>query len=391
MRPHRLLEAACSNRLGMDHFLDDLIDRLPTHSWGGVGLAAVLAMVAVVLVHRIAWFVSLRTLREGTLPGLLVRELAKSVEPCLGLLGLTIVLDAAPDALPWMANARRLMLVCLILAVTTLIARAITSVGRYVELSHPSTLSDNLRARSLQTQARALTRTLILIVAILGLSSALMTFPSVRHIGASLLASAGIAGLVVGLAAKSVLGNLLAGLQLALTQPIRIDDVLIVQGEWGRVEEITGTYVVVRIWDDRRLIVPLQWFIENPFQNWTRRTSQLMGSIFLWLDYRMPIEPLRAELLRICQLAPEWDRRFCNLQVTDANEHAMQVRVLATSADSSSSWDLRCRIREALIAFIQQEYPQFLPRSRMQIMALGVKSDDAPTPFDGNEPMKPMH
>jgi hypothetical protein len=162
------------------------------------------------------------------------------------------------------------------------------------------------------------------------------------------------------------LGNLIAGLQIALAQPIRLDDVVIIEGEWGRIEEITGTYVVVRIWDERRLVVPLNYFIENPFQNWTRTTSQLIGSVFLWLDYRMPLEPLRAELQRLCKQAPQWDGRVCVLQVTDANEQAMQLRVLVSTVDSGTGWDLRCFVREGLIAFVQAHYPQHLPLRRTE-------------------------
>lgn len=352
----------------------ELTSLLPNHPWSSAGLAILIALLVVIAAHRIALTLATRAFGADTLPGVLVRDCSKAFEAGIALIAVNIVLNAAVDDLPWMANARHLSLVTLIVALTALTAHAIASVGRYVELSHPVTGRDNLRARSLQTQSRVLTRCLILVVGILGLSSALMTFPSVRHIGASLLASAGIAGLVIGLAAKSVLGNLLAGLQLALTQPIRIDDVLIVQGEWGRVEEVTGTYVVIRIWDDRRLIVPLQWFIENPFQNWTRRTSQLMGSIFLWVDYRMPLDPLRAEVKRICEQTPEWDRRFCNLQVTDTSERSMQLRILATAADSSSSWDLRCVLREALIGFIQREYPQYLPLDRLHLATTSPSS-----------------
>src|SRR5690606_18348594 len=150
--------------------------------------------------------------------------------------------------------------------------------------------------------------------------------------GTSLLASAGVAGLVLGFAAKPVLGNLLAGLQIAITQPIRLDDVVIVANEWGRIEEITGTYVVVKVWDDRRLIVPLQWFIENPFQNWTRKTTELLGFFYLWLDYSVPIEAIREETVRLCKMVPElWDGRVAGVQVTDTDPNGVQLRVLVST------------------------------------------------------------
>jgi hypothetical protein len=216
---------------------------------------------------------------------------------------------------------------------------------------------------------RVLGRTATALLVLLGLAAALMTVPGVRQVGTSLLASAGVVGLAVGLAAKPVLSNLIAGLQIALTQPIRLDDVVIIEGEWGRIEEITGSYVVVRIWDQRRLVVPLNWFIEHPFQNWTRTNAELIGTVFLWLDYRVPMEPLRAELQRLCAATPKWDGRVCVLQVTDANEQAMQVRALVSSADSGSNWDARCFVREGLIAFVQQHYPDALPHRRNEVMS----------------------
>jgi small-conductance mechanosensitive channel len=164
-----------------------------------------------------------------------------------------------------------------------------------------------------------------------------------------------------------VLGNLIAGMQIAITQPIRLDDVLIVENEWGRVEEITATYVVIRIWDDRRLVVPLEYFIDKPFQNWTRQTSDLIGSAFFWVDYAMPIPPLREALRTICEAAPEWDKRVCVLQVTDCTERAMQLRALVSTQDAGSGWDLRCRVREELLAFMQANYPQYLPKTRNQL------------------------
>lgn len=174
-----------------------------------------------------------------------------------------------------------------------------------------------------------------------------------------------------------MLGNLIAGLQLAITQPISLDDVVIVENEWGRVEEITGTYVVIRIWDDRRLIVPLQWFIEHPFQNWTRQTSTITGSIFFWVDYATPLEPLRNELDRLCKSAPElWDGRVVVLQVTDTSEKTIQLRVLVSSIDSSKCWDLRCFLREKLINFITVNHPECLPQLRASIQQ---EAPDAPT------------
>jgi hypothetical protein len=253
-------------------------------------------------------------------------------------------------------------------AITWLLLRAVAIGGEAVVELNPYDAADNLRARTRLTQARVLTRTLYVVILLIGVALALMTIPGVRQIGTSLLASAGIGALAIGLAAKPVLGNLLAGLQIALTQPIRIDDVLVLENEWGRVEEITGTYVVVAIWDQRRLIVPLQYFIEKPFQNWTRRSSQILGTVMLWTDYRLPVDPIRAEVKRLCEQDKDWDGRVGIVQVTDTSESTMQLRVLLSSVNSGRNFDLRCRVREGLIAFIAREYPLYLPHLRAEVM-----------------------
>jgi small-conductance mechanosensitive channel len=229
-------------------------------------------------------------------------------------------------------------------------------------------VADNLRARRVQTQTRVLARIASSGVLVAGLAFMLMTFPRARQLGTSLLASAGVVGLVAGIAARSVFSNLLAGLQIAMAQPIRIDDVLIVEGEWGRVEEITATYVVLKIWDERRLIVPLQWFIEHPFQNWTRTEAAMLGTVFLWVDYSLPVEAIRREAQRLCEAQKTWDKRVCVVQVTDASERAMQLRILVSSASSGENFDLRCALREGLIQFIHREHPASLPvlRAEMQ-------------------------
>jgi len=275
------------------------------------------------------------------------------------------VLQALPDHLYGAAALRHAGTLAIIATGTVLAMRLAAAIADAVALRYPLDVADNLHARRIRTQTRVLTRTLATLLAIVGISFALLTFPGVRSVGAGVLASAGVLGIAAGLAAKPMLGNLLAGLQIALTQPIRLDDVVIVEGEWGRIEEIGHAFVVLALWDQRRLVVPLQYFIERPFQNWTRTSSDLMGTAFLWVDYGLPLEPLRAELARVCREAPEWDRRVCLIQVTDTNERAMQLRVLVSAPDASKAWDLRCRVREALIAYLQRDWPQFLPRLRV--------------------------
>ena len=262
----------------------------------------------------------------------------------------------------------------LILALTWLAMQCIKAVTVTVVNRNPADVIDNLKARRILTQTRVLARSAHFIVGLLGLGFVLLTLPGAKQFGASLLASAGVAGLVAGMAARPVLGNFIAGLQIAFSQPIRIDDVLIVKGEWGRVEEITGTFVVIRIWDERRMIVPLQWFIENPFENWTHNSSTILGTVFLWLDFVVPVPALRVEFERICKSSPLWDGRVCVLHITDVNERAMQVRLLTSAQDSGTAFDLRCIIREEMISFIAAHYPQALPRLRTALDPIEVKS-----------------
>lgn len=259
------------------------------------------------------------------------------------------------------------LVVAALLGLTWLAIAAVGAVQRRVLRRYPVDVEDNLAARRVQTQARVLGRLAQFAVALVGVSLALMTFPAVRQLGTTLLASAGIIGLVVGIAAKPVFGNLIAGLQIALSQPIRLDDVVIVEGEWGRVEEITSTFVIVRVWDERRLVVPLQWFVEHPFQNWTRTTAQLLGDAKLWLDYRTPMDAVRDQLQKICEADPRWDGRVCVAQVTDADQRAIQVRLLVSARNSGELFDLRCAVRECMLAFLEREHPTALPRLRADL------------------------
>jgi len=228
-------------------------------------------------------------------------------------------------------------------------------------------VKDNLQARKVHTQLRVFRRIVVLIVVILALGTMLMTFEQVRSLGTSILASAGIIGLVVGIAAQKTLGTVLAGIQIAITQPIRIDDVVIVENEWGRIEEITLTYVVVRIWDLRRLVLPITYFIEKPFQNWTRVTADILGTVYLYTDYTIPVEAVRSELERIVKDSPEWDGKACGLQVTNSTDRSLELRALVSAADASVAWNLRCKVREKLVEFIQKNYPEALPKTRAEI------------------------
>jgi small-conductance mechanosensitive channel len=345
--------------------LEEVLSHLSApRSWPEVLAVAVLAVAVALLAYWTVVRVLRRIVARSPVAG---AALARTVVPAgwlLPLVALQAVWEAAPDGLPGLRTVSHLTTIALIVAVAVSAMAAIAGVQDAFALARPSQGSDDFGGRRLHTQIRVLARTANVFVVLVAAAIVLTMFPAVRHVGASLLASAGLAGIVAGFAARPVLGNLIAGLQIGLSQPIRLDDVVIVEGEWGVIEEITGAFVVVRIWDERRLVVPLQWWIEHPFQNWTRSSTRLIGTVFLWVDYRMPVEPLRAELARICGAAPEWDRRVAVLQVTEAGERAMQVRALVSAADAGRAWDLRCRVREALVAYVQREYPAYLPRVR---------------------------
>lgn len=226
---------------------------------------------------------------------------------------------------------------------------------------------DNLRARKIHTQLRVVKRIAIIVASILAFGTMLMTFPRVRQLGTAILASAGIIGVVVGMAAQRTIGTFIAGLQIAFTQPIRVDDVVIVENEWGRIEEITLTYVVVRIWDLRRLIVPITYFIEKPFQNWTRVTADILGTVYIYVDHTVPLDAVREQLQKILGDSDLWDKKVCVLQVTNTTERAVELRALMSAADASKAWDLRCHVREKLVDFIRQKYPNALPKIRAEL------------------------
>jgi small-conductance mechanosensitive channel len=238
----------------------------------------------------------------------------------------------------------------------------------------PTAVEDNLLARKHLTQVRILERSGTVLILVVTAAGVLTTFESVREYGVSLFASAGVAGLVVGLAARPVLSNLFAGVQIAMTQPIRLEDAVIVENEFGWIEEITGTYVVVRLWDWRRLIVPLSYFIEKPFQNWTRHSAALIGSVLVYADYTVPVGPVRDELRRIVSRSKLWDGQVVNLQVTGATDDSIELRALVSAANASAASDLRCEVREELIAFLQREYPRALPKRRTEVtLSEGVR------------------
>jgi len=341
--------------------LAQLVEQSP---WTATALLALVAVIAALVLHRLAGAVLVRATASAPVLRAIVMSAQRPAGAVLPLLALQVLWQVAPNSLHFIDGVRHTNGVLLIGAVTWLGMALISGVSEGIVAGHPMSVEDNLQARSIHTQTRVLSRSAMVLALIAGTAMALMTFPGARQVGASLLASAGVLGIVAGLAARPVFSNLIAGLQLALAQPIRLDDVLIVQGEWGRVEEITGTYVVLRLWDERRLIVPLQWFIENPFQNWTRTSAQIHQPVYLHFDFATPLEPLRSEHPRVVGSAPEWDGRTAQLAVTDATERTMKVRVLVSARAAGPAFDLGCKVREALIALVARDYPDCLPRVR---------------------------
>lgn len=374
-----------------------VIYRLP---WVAILVQLGVAWLLVMLVHRLGTAFLSRVTAAFPFSRRLVQycNRAGRLVLFLAIAQMILPVQSAPGQV--LLFLRHVNAVLLIMALTWFIVRCIAAIGDTIIELNPADIADNLHARRIQTQTRVLARSAMVLTVIVGMGMALMTLPLMRQLGTSILASAGVAGLVIGFAAKPVLSNLLAGLQIALTQPIRLEDVVIIENEWGQIEEITGTYVVVRIWDQRRLVVPLQWFIENPFQNWTRTTSEILGTAFLWVDYRMPLEVLRQEAIRICESRPEWDGRVCIIQVVEAGERSLQLRTLVSARNSGECFDLRCYVREGLIDFIQRNYPQYLPHLRTDITAQagapavtpldpGYKSEDSLTAAAAGDGLTP--
>ncbi|MGN6365006.1 mechanosensitive ion channel family protein [Asticcacaulis taihuensis] len=242
--------------------------------------------------------------------------------------------------------------------------RIIDIVTVAVSRRYDITVADNLRARRIRTQIVVVKSIANFIVFLLALAAVFLMFDTLRGLGVSLLASAGVAGLAIGFAAQKTLGNLLAGIQIAFTQPIRLEDAVVVENEWGWVEEITLTYVIIRLWDLRRLVLPISYFIEKPFQNWTRTSASIIGTVELYADYTLPIDPLREKLVALLETTKLWDKQVQVVQVTDCDKDVIKIRILVSAANSPTAWDLRCFVREQMIRFIQDTYPQCLPKTR---------------------------
>lgn len=326
-------------------------------------------VLAVLILHTVVYLI-LKQLAKRTHIGIddsVLRHFREPSRWTLLLLGLKIVMPMLTLPGGTVKAINHIFSLVLIALIAWVIIKVFSVLEDHVKSRFDVNAKDNLQARKVHTQLRVLKRIGIIIVCIIALSTALMTFEQIRQLGTTILASAGIAGIVIGMAAQKTIGTFIAGIQIALTQPIRIDDVVIVEGEWGRIEEITLTYVVVKIWDQRRLIVPITYFIDQPFQNWTRVSADLLGTIFLYLDYTVPLEEVRKELKRLAEASALWDKKVCVLQVTNATDRTIEIRALLSAEDASQAWSLRCEVREKLINFVQKNYPQCLPRLRGEL------------------------
>ncbi|MEX0839382.1 MAG: mechanosensitive ion channel domain-containing protein [Parvibaculum sp.] len=345
--------------------------------WSTTVLLLTLALAAAVAIHWIA----LRLLtaafsRRAVYVQTVLRRTRMLTRAVVVFVFATFVVQAAPLAARDLSILSAILTVCLIIIVgwTAMMATHIAS-DVYVSRFRID-VADNLLARKHVTQIRILRRVAITLIAMLTTGTVLMSFESVQQYGVSIFASAGAAGLVLGFAARPVLENLIAGIQIAVTQPIRIDDAVVIEGEWGWIEEITGTYVVIRIWDWRRLIVPLSYFIQNPFTNWTRESASIIGTVFLHADYTLPVDEMRGHLIKIVRELPLWDGNVANVQVTDATARTIEIRALVSARTSSQAWDLRCEVREKLVAYLREMHPESLPQVRSASMNPTLERDE---------------
>ena len=322
------------------------------------------AVLAAIASHTLLIFVLRRLISRGSIASSILKRIGGPTRLVMVLLAVVLVLPVAEFNAEFAEATRQILKVGVVVLLGWSAAIAINATARRVAGRHDIGVEDNLTARRIHTQINILRRVSLVGVFLLTLGTSLMIFPAVRSFGVSLFASAGVAGLVLGFAARPILTNLIAGMQIALTQPIRIDDVLIVEGEWGWVEEITTTYVVIRIWDQRRLIVPLSHFIEKPFENWTRESAAILGVVLWHLDYRAPIAEMRKKLEELLYANKLWDGKVANLQIVDSGVSTITVRALMSARNSPTAWDLRCEIREQMLEWLCAEYPDALPRVR---------------------------
>ena len=330
------------------------------------------ALLVLEVVRRIARRAS-RAERWG-LAGAIVSRCAL---PVWGLTSVAVLEATLPDRVNdgQLSATQHGLAIALIVVVSWLVVQvvyAMTDVALH-RLGRALGTPDNRRARRARTQLLVIRRVIAVVTVLIAAAAVLLTFNTVRALGAGMLASAGIVGAIAGVAARPSLGNLVAGLQIAFSDMLRMDDVVVVQGEWGRVDDITLTYVVVKTWDERRLIVPTSYFVDNPFENWTHDEARVIGTVLLTLDFAVPVEEIRDEVRRLLEASSLWDHRQWGVQVTEVTTQGVQVRVVMSAANAPSSWDLRCDVREQLLAFVRARYPEALPRVRVEAVTAPIE------------------
>jgi small-conductance mechanosensitive channel len=332
-------------------------------------LTTVGVVVAALLVFMAVWRLVLRVMKDRALADDLRNHCRWPARVVVALTALLLALNSARLSPGPRGRVFQLLVLALVAAGAWLAVRVVRVAEDALMRRYDVEVPDNLRARRARTQIQVLGRVVQVAIVVLALASMLLSIPRARALGTSLLASAGIAGVIAGVAARSTIGNLIAGLQIAFAEPIRLDDAVVVEGEWGNIEEITLTYVVVRIWDRRRLVLPCSYFVENPIQNWTRYSADIVGTVMLHVDYTTPVEEVRAEFERVLGASKLWNGQTAVLQVVDTTERTMVLRGLVSADSASNAWDLGCEVREKLLAWLQREYPEALPRVRAELEA----------------------
>lgn len=365
----------------METLLKPWTDRLQPYAWN---LIVLVSAILIGLLIKVIIKYSLKLYKEQHAEYSLLNSIIEHMAPPLNHFAPLFVLNVMLPLFEFSRSFYNLfshaVQIAIIISFAVLMMSSLNIFEDYVLHTYDLKKSDNLKERKIRTQLQFIRRIVITLIICVTVAIILLSFDNVRKIGAGLLTGVGVGGIIIGFAAQKSLSNLLAGFQIAFTQPIRIDDVLVVENEWGRVEEITLTYVVLNIWDERRLILPINYFIEKPFQNWTRTSAQILGTVFLYMDYTVPVDEIRKEFDRLLDATKLWDKRVKVIQVTDAKEHTVEVRALVSAADSGLAFDLRCYIRENLIKFISTNYPGSLPVNRVSLDRAEQKPPDTKRP-----------
>lgn len=336
-------------------------------TWSGALVALAIAVAGVAVVLLVVHLAVRATARRVPF----IRELVTRIRHRLAAVLLIGALWAAssvtaPRFEPWWPVLEHVLLIAQILAVAWLIS-ALATFGITRAIGRFDSASPTAEVRRMRTQLSVVRRLVVVLIAVVAVGSVLFTFPEVQAIGTSVLASAGIVSIVAGLAAQSTLGNLIAGIQIAFSDSVRVGDVVVVEGEWGRIGEITLSYVVVYIWDERRLVLPSTYFTSQPFESWTRKSDQVLGTVYMDLDWRVPIDEVRAHFRSVVEASPAWDGRSASVLVTDARGGFVTVRFVISAANSDDQWDLRCSVREEMVTWLQREHPDALPVTRVRV------------------------